>query len=187
MATIGDVIPAVREDVRRTANWSIALGVLMVLGGIAAIAIPAIAGLAVTATFGWLLIIVGALHLGYAWQGHGAAAIIGEIAIAVLFGALGVYLLGRPVAGLASLTLALAGFLVLKAAIEAVIAFKLRPLPGTGWLVVDALLTAGIAVMIAVAWPASTAWAIGTLAGVAMISSGVTRVMLSSAVRRVVA
>jgi len=32
-------------------------------------------------------------------------------------------------------------------------------------------------------WPSSSAWAIGTLVGVSLIISGVTRIMLSLAVR----
>jgi uncharacterized membrane protein HdeD (DUF308 family) len=41
--------------------------------------------------------------------------------------------------------------------------------------------------MIASAWPASSAWAVGVLVGVAMISSGFARLMLSITIRRVVA
>jgi uncharacterized membrane protein HdeD (DUF308 family) len=33
-------------------------------------------------------------------------------------------------------------------------------------------------------WPSSSAWAIGTLVGVSMILSGITRVMVSFAVRK---
>jgi uncharacterized membrane protein HdeD (DUF308 family) len=36
-------------------------------------------------------------------------------------------------------------------------------------------------------WPSSSVWAIGTLVGVSMIISGVTRVMFSLAVRKVAA
>jgi hypothetical protein len=39
--------------------------------------------------------------------------------------------------------------------------------------------------MIYMQWPSSSAWAIGTPVGVSMIISGVTRVMLSLAVRKV--
>jgi uncharacterized membrane protein HdeD (DUF308 family) len=39
--------------------------------------------------------------------------------------------------------------------------------------------------MIYMQWPSSSAWAIGTLVGVSMIISGVTRLMLSLAVRKV--
>jgi uncharacterized membrane protein HdeD (DUF308 family) len=159
----------------------------MMVSGVLAIAIPPLAGLAVTVMFGWLLIVTGALHLGFAWRGHGAAAVIGEIVVAVLYAALGFYTLARPVAGLASLTLAIAAYLVAKGVIEGVIAFTLRPMPGSGWLLFDAVLTIALAAMIASAWPASAAWAVGVLVGLAMVSSGFARLMVSTAVRRLVA
>ncbi|MBI3494078.1 MAG: hypothetical protein HY047_20215 [Acidobacteria bacterium] len=44
-----------------------------------------------------------------------------------------------------------------------------------------------LAVMIWSTWPSSAAWVIGTLVGISMLFSGMTRVMLSLAVRRIVA
>lgn len=174
-------------DVAESTKWSIVLSVLMMISGALAIGIPPLAGLAVTIVFGWLLIVTGALHLGFAWRGHGAATVVGEIVLAVLYAAIGVYMLSRPVAGLASLTLAISAYLVLKGVLEAIVAFKLRPLTGSGWLLFDGILTLTVAVLIASAWPASTAWAVGILVGVAMISSGFARLMVSLAVRRLVA
>jgi uncharacterized membrane protein HdeD (DUF308 family) len=176
-----------REDMRTTTTWSIVLGVLMIASGIAAIVLPAVAGLAVTVMLGWLLVFTGALHLGMAWRGHGAAAIVGEIVVSLLYAAVGIYLLARPAAGLASLTVALAVALAAKGVLEAVIAFSVRPLPGSGWLLLDGLVNVAIATLIAAAWPASTAWAVGILVGVSMVSSGFTRLMISSAVRGLVA
>ena len=187
MATMTGVMPTVRGEIRQSTTWSIVLSVLMMVSGVLAIAIPPLAGLAVTVMFGWLLIVTGALHLGFAWRGHGAAAVIGEIVVAALYAAIGLYMLARPVAGLASLTLAIAAYLVAKGVLEGVIAFKLRPMPGSGWLLFDAILTIALAAMIASAWPASTAWAVGVLVGIAMISSGFARLMVSTAVRRLVA
>jgi len=81
----------------------------------------------------------------------------------------------------------IAGYLAAKGALEGVFAFKFRQLPGTGWLLFDGVLTVAIAAMIASAWPASSAWAVGVLVGVTMISSGFARLMLSIGVRRIVA
>ena len=187
MSTITGVIPAIRGEVRQSATWSIVLSVLMIISGALAISIPPLAGLTVTVMFGWLLIVTGALHLGFAWRGQGAAAIIGEIAIAVLYGGLGFYMLAHPVAGLATLTLAIAGYLSAKGVLEGVIALKFRGVPGTGWLLFDGILTVVIAALIASAWPASAAWTVGTLVGIAMISSGFARLMPSIAVRRLAA
>jgi uncharacterized membrane protein HdeD (DUF308 family) len=173
-------------DIRTSTTWSIVLSVLMIVSGVAAIVVPAVAGLAVTVMFGWLLIFTGALHLGLAWRREGAAAIFGEIAISLLYAVVGFYLLARPIAGVASLTIAFAAWLAVKGVVEAVIAFQVRAAQGSGWLVFDGVLNVAIAAMIAAAWPASTAWAIGVLVGVSMVSSGFTRLMISSAVRGLV-
>jgi uncharacterized membrane protein HdeD (DUF308 family) len=187
MAAVSGVMAAVRGEIRQSTTWSIVLSVLMMASGLLAIAIPSIAGLTVTVMFGWLLIVTSVLHLAFAWRGQGAATIVGEILVAVLYAAIGFYLLARPVAGLASLTLAVAWYLLAKGVLEGVIAFKLRPLPGSGWLVFDGILTIVIAAMIGAAWPASTAWAVGVAVGVAMVSSGFARLMVSTAERRLVA
>jgi len=177
----------ITREIRELTTWSIVLSVLMMVSGVLAILIPPIAGLTVTVVFGWLLLFSGVLHLGFAWRGDRAASILGEILLAVLYGAIGLYMLARPVAGLASLTFAIAVYLVAKGLLEGAIAFKLRPLPGSGWLLFDGILTIAIAAMIGAAWPASTAWAVGVLVGVALFSSGLARLMVSVAVRRVLA
>jgi len=177
----------VTGDIHKATTWSIVLSVLMIAAGALAILSPAIAGVAVTVFFGWLLIFSGILHLAYAWQAGRPRAVVSEILLGILYGGIGVYLLARPGAGLASLTLALVFYLVLEGVLEFVLSFQLRPLPGSGWLLFDGIVTLVLAAMIGSAWPVSSLWAIGTLVGVSMFSSGITRLMLSVAVRRAVA
>jgi uncharacterized membrane protein HdeD (DUF308 family) len=133
------------RGMHESTTWAIVLSVLMMGTGVLAIMIPPIAGLTVTLMLGWLLIVTGALHLGFAWRGEHAATVVGEIALAVLYAATGLFMLARPVAGLVSLTLAIAAYLVAKGLLEGVIAFKLRLLSGSGWLLVDGILTVAIA------------------------------------------
>jgi uncharacterized membrane protein HdeD (DUF308 family) len=78
----------------------------------------------------------------------------------------------------------LAIYLVMEGVLEFILSFRLRPLPGSGWLLLDAIVTLLLAVMIGSAWPISSVWAIGTLAGASMFFSGITRLMISVAVRR---
>ena len=91
----------------------------------------------------------------------------------------------HPVAGLASLTLALAIYLLVEAVLEFVLGFTLRPLPGSGWLLVDGIITLILAVMIWRTWPSSTGWVIGTLVGISMLFCGVSRLAISLAARSV--
>jgi uncharacterized membrane protein HdeD (DUF308 family) len=174
-------------DIRKATTWSIVLSVLIIAAGVLAILSPAIAGVAVTVFVGWLLIFSGILHLAYAWQAGRAGAVVWEILVGILYGGIGFYLLARPVAGLESLTLALAIYLVTEGVLEFVLAFQLRPLPGSGWLLFDGIVTLVLAAMIGNAWPISSVWAVGTLVGVSMFSSGITRLRLSVAVRQAVA
>jgi len=171
-------------DIRTATTWSIVLSVLMIAAGVLAIVSPAIAGVAVAVVFGWLLIVSGILHLAFAWKAGRAGAVIWEILLGLLYGGIGIYLLAQPVAGLGSLTMALALYLVMESVLEFILSFQLRPAPGSGWLLFDAIVTLALAAMIWSAWPLSSAWAVGTLAGVSMFSSGITRLMLSIAVRR---
>ena len=93
----------------------------------------------------------------------------------------------NPVAGLAGLTFAVAAYLFIEGVLEFILSFQLRPRPGTGWLLVDGVITLILAVMIWSTWPSSAAWVVGTLIGISMFFSGLTRLMLSAAVRRAVA
>jgi len=69
--------------------------------------------------------------------------------------------------------------------LDIVLFFKMRSLGGSSWVLVDGIVTLLLGLMIYMQWPSSSAWAIGILVGVSMIISGVTRVMLSLAVRKV--
>ena len=51
-------------------------------------------------------------------------------------------------------------------------------------MLVDGIITLLLGLMINMQWPSSSAWAIGTLVGVSMIISGLTRVTLSLAIRK---
>jgi len=104
-----------------------------------------------------------------------------------VYAATAFYLLANPVLGLEAITLALAMYLVCEGALEFVLAFVLRPLPGTGWLVFDGIVTVLLAVLIWRGWPTSSTWVVGTLVGISMFFSGLTRLMISMAVRRIAA
>ena len=173
--------------VHQATTWSIALSVLMIAAGAIAICVPMIAGVAITAVIAWLLIFSGVLHLAFAWRGGRAGAVLWEILLGIVYGAIGFYVLTNPVAGLASLTLVIAIYLLIEGVLESVLSFQLRSLSGSGWLLLDGIVTLVLALMIWSTWPSSAAWVVGTLVGISMLFSGITRLMLSMTVRRMVA
>jgi len=170
-----------------TSGTSIALSILMIATGIVAICVPILAGVAVTALVGWVLVFSGLLHLTFAWSASRAGAALWEILLGVVYGAIGFYLVAHPLAGLASLTIALAIYLLLEGVLELALSFELRRLPGAGWLRLDGIVTLVLALLIGSTWPSSAIWVVGTLVGISILFSGVTRLMLMMAMRRVVA
>lgn len=173
--------------VKKSVGWSIGLSILMIVAGFLAIAVPQAAGIAVNLLVAWLLVFSGATHLVFAWHMRTTGAVLWELLLGILYVFVGAFLLFRPVAGLASLTLALAIYLFAEGVLELVLSFRLRPMPGSGWLLFDGVITLVLGVMIWRTWPSSTEWFIGTLVGLSMLFSGITRLMLSLAARRLVA
>ena len=172
--------------VKKTLGWSIFLSVLMIVAGLLAIIIPLIAGIAVTIFVGWLLVFSGVMHFAYAWHTRGAGGILWGLLLGVAYSCVGIYVLLRPMHGMVSLTLALAIYLFAESILEFILAVRLRPLPGSGWLVVDGIVTLILAVLIWRTWPSSTEWVLGTLVGISMLFSGITRLMISLAASRLV-
>lgn len=172
---------------KESVGWSIGLSLLMLLAGVLAIVMPPVAGIAVLAVLAWLLMFSGAVHLVFAWHTRTAGGVVWEILLGILYIFVGVYALLHPVAGLASLTLFLAIYLFMEAVLELVLSFRLRPMPGSNWLLFDGIVTLILAILIWRSWPSSTEWVIGTLVGISMLFSGAARLSLSLAARRVLA
>jgi len=183
----GDMERLFSSDVRRVTGWSIALSILMIIAGILAIASPFVAGMVVTRVVGWLLLFSGVLHFVYAFRGGGVTAVLWEILLAVVYAVAGFYILANPAIGLASLTVVIALYLFAEAILEFAESYMTRHEIGSGWLLFDGIVTLLLAFMILGTWPSSKMWAIGTLVGVSMLFSGISRLMMSSAVRRITA
>jgi uncharacterized membrane protein HdeD (DUF308 family) len=178
-------VTSVRGIMKESVGWSIGLSVLMIVAGLLAIALPQLAGITVNALVAWLLVFSGAVHLIFAWHTRTTGGMIWEILLGLLYNGIGVYLLLHPVAGLATLTLALAIYLFVEGILELVLSFAVRPLAGGGWLLFDGIITLILGAMIWRTWPSSTEWAIGTLVGISMLFSGITRLMISMSARSV--
>lgn len=176
---------SITKEINREVGWSIALSALMIVAGALAVIVPQASGIAVTIVVSWLMVFCGVAHLAFAWHTRRRGASWWGLLIGVIYIAAGGYILLHPVAGLASLTLVLATYLLMAAILEFVLAFRLRPLPGSGWLLLDGILTMILGVMIGWTWPSDTIWVIGMLVGISMIFSGFTRLMLSLSARRV--
>jgi len=170
--------------VRSASTLSILWGVTLIILGMLAVGSPFIAALAVNVIIAWLIVLAGVVHLTVAFHTREAGSLIWRLLVGLAYVCFGVYLIARPALGVVSLTLVLASLFLVEGILNIVLFFRIRPLQGSSWVLIDGIITLLLGLMIYLQWPSSSAWAIGTLVGVSMIISGVTRVMLSLAVRK---
>jgi uncharacterized membrane protein HdeD (DUF308 family) len=172
------------ETIRQASTLSILWGVLLIVFGMFAVGSPFIAAVAVSIAVAWLIILAGVVHVMLAFHAHRAVRLVWKLLVGLAYAFFGVYLILHPVLGVASLTLVIAVLFLIEGILDVILFFNMRSMRGAFWVLVDGIVTLLLGLMIYLQWPSSAVWAIGVLVGVSMIISGVTRVMLSLAVRK---
>jgi len=170
--------------IKKASGWFIGVAVMFILLGTMSIIEPGVAGLAVTILVGWLLILGGGAHLVAAFSGGGAGRVIWLVLIGIVYIVGGFYFLTHPLLGLGTLTLLLAVIILMEAVFEVISYFRMRGEGGSGWLLVNALITLLLGGLIWFHWPSSSAWAIGILVGVNLLMTGISRLMFGLAARQ---
>jgi uncharacterized membrane protein HdeD (DUF308 family) len=163
---------------------SIVWAAVLVLFGFLAIALPFATSLGVVAIIAWLIIFSGGLQFVHAFQSKGIGSALWKILVATLYVIVGGYFLLNPILGVAGFTLALAIFFVAEGAMDLVAYFSSRSYGGSGWVLLDGIVTLILGILVWRQWPSSSLWLIGTLVGISMIMTGTTRLMISLAAGR---
>ena len=169
---------------KEATGMSIGWAVVMIALGFTALFLPFETGLAVSIVVGWFIVFSGLAYLAYAFSAQGAGTFLWRILIGIIYVVGGVFLAFHPGLTLESLTLVVAAIFLAESALEIVVFFQFRSLPGAGWILFDAIVTLVLAYVIWRPWPSSSGWAIGTLLGVNLIVSGITRLMYSVTARK---
>lgn len=169
--TAGDAITRTVRD-----HWKLFLieGIILVVLGLLAIAVPLLAGLAVTMLFGWLFLISGIVGLITTFSMRQAPGFWWSVLSAVLGILVGGLLLAQPALGLVTLTYVLIAFFVVEGV--ATIMFALdhrRKLSGRWcWMLVSGIVDLFLAAIILMGLPGTVAWALGLIVGINMVFGG---------------
>jgi uncharacterized membrane protein HdeD (DUF308 family) len=183
IATIGRALEsAVRE------HWVLFLveGIVLVILGIAAILVPALATITFTILIGWLFLISGIVGLVTTlWMRH-APGFWWSLLSAFIAIVAGILLLLRPLTGALSLTLLLGAFFIVEgiASIMYAIDHRNQLTSRWGWMLVSGIIDLIIAGIIIAGLPGTAAWALGLLVGVNLLFGGAAMISIALAARR---
>jgi uncharacterized membrane protein HdeD (DUF308 family) len=168
------------------AHWKffLAEGIVMLVLGLVAIAVPEIASLAIAILIGWLFFIGGIFRTLSVLRHRDMPGFAWSLLTAVLAIVLGLVLLLRPMAGVLTLTIALVIFFVVEGIAAILLAIEhRRHLASWGWVLLSGLVDLLLAFLIWDGWPSSAGWAIGLLVGINMVFVGLSMIMTALAAR----
>lgn len=178
LALFGAELEAVRK------HWWLfmVLGILLVLGGIVAVACPFVSSLAAVMVLGIILIVAGIFTIiGAFWAGKWSALLL-QLLVGVLYVVAGMAIRDTPVESTALLTMFIAAFFIVVGIFRIVVSLVER-FPQWGWALVNGVITLLAGLIIYDTYPFSALWVIGLLVGLELIFGGWTWIMLSLVMR----
>jgi uncharacterized membrane protein HdeD (DUF308 family) len=183
---MADELLTVRRAVRSHATLFLAQGVIITLLGVAAVIWPHLSSLAVDIFLGWVFLFSGIVGLGLMLLAPNASSFLWSLLTGALALFAGVVLLWHPAQGVVSLTLVLVAFFIVEGLFQIAAALAYRSIfpESWGWMLFSGIIDLILAGLIVAGLPGAAGWALGLIAGVNLISSGLAIIIVALTVQR---
>jgi len=163
----------------RMSTSSIVISIALIVMGLLAVVLPAIPSVGIVLLIGWLVLFDGIIQFAHAFQSKGIGHVAWKLLVSACYIVTGILLVARPLVGLAGVTLTLAAFFFALGVVDIVSYFLARAHFRSGWMLLNGIVTLTLGVIIWRRWPANSLWVLGSLVGVAMVMTGITRLMMT--------
>jgi len=181
-----DINAAIRKSIREHWRMFLIEGVILLILGLAAIALPPIAGLATALVLGWLFLLGGIVGLIATFGQKNAPGFWWALLSAAVSVLAGGVLLANPAQGVATLTYVLIAFFLIDGIIIIVMALEhRRELSGRWeWMMLGGVMDLILAGIIIAGLPGTLAWALGLLVGIDLVFGGITLIAMAMSARQ---
>jgi uncharacterized membrane protein HdeD (DUF308 family) len=166
------------SNIQKASNSGLWIGVLLIVLGIAAVVLPNVTTIVAETWIAIILASAGASKIFYAIQTR-SEGFVWKLLLGILYVGTGIMLFVYPLTGVLSLTLLLGSFFLTEGVFETVLAFQIRPRQNWGWVLADGIVTLLLGGLVWFQWPFNAPWLIGLLVGISVLSTGISRIMLS--------
>jgi len=154
-ASIEEKLMASRKLIAEKWGWFLALGIVLIIVGFAAIAFPFVSTLAAKIMLGWLFLIGGVVMVIHAFSAQAWQGFVWSLLIGILYVVAGGYLAFFPLTGLLTLAVLLVILFLAEGLFEVIMAFRVRPHDGWGFLLLSGIAALAVGVIIALDLPGS--------------------------------
>jgi len=162
-------------------HWKLFLaeGILFILLGLCAMAIPQLFTVAIVLFLGWIILFGGAVQIIRAFMfsdmpGFGSWLFMGILQVVV-----GYLFIAQPAAGVLTLTMLVALFFAFEGIAKISLAFMMRPLANWGLILFSGITALVFALIISISWSETSQWLLGLFLGINMIFLGWSLVKIS--------
>ncbi len=172
------------QDIKQSSSALMAGGILAIIIGIIAIAVPAVASVSIAILVGILVIVLAVAWLLAAFQSSatpGWKVTGGILSVLLLIG--GLWILFNPIDATIGLTAVIAVVFIAMGVVRVGTAIAHRGGEGVGLVGFGGALAIIIGVLIAASFPSSAAWAIGLLVGIQFLFDGFGLVFVAAAIK----
>lgn len=162
-----------RREINEHRRFFRITGIAAIVIGALAILMPYVATLAASVVLGALFLVNGVIACVTAFGARRAGRTAMGFFLGVLFLIAGGALLLDPEGGVLALTVVLTAFLIASGLMKLWFGFRLRPVPGSGWMLAGGALSLLLGIVIWSGLPGTAFWVIGLIIGIDLIFYGV--------------
>jgi uncharacterized membrane protein HdeD (DUF308 family) len=173
-------------EIRESSGALTSLGILIVFLGMIAWMSPLFTGITIAIMIAMVMIAGGIAGTIYSFKSPSFKEGIWKFLFGGLTLIFGFILLAFPGEGLGALTIILIIFFILEGISKLVIAFKIKPNEGWGWVLFSGILSLLFALIIITKWPVSGAWAVGITVGTYLLVFGLSMISFGSSTREAI-
>jgi uncharacterized membrane protein HdeD (DUF308 family) len=184
MTKFADAFSAGIEEVRKSWGWLLALGILLIVLGIACVGTARTATTVSILVFGWILLFSGVAWFVGAFQAWSWGGVFLYLLNAIIRGVTGYLLVRHPDAGAEAVTILLASLFVV-GGIFRMVAAGLIKFPRWGWTVFSGAVAVILGFTLLRNWPTSSTFFIGLAIGIDLILDGSALVGFAGAIHSV--
>jgi uncharacterized membrane protein HdeD (DUF308 family) len=170
------------QGVQKHGSRMTMFGVITMILGIIAMAMPLAVGAGVALVIGIVVLLAGVSRLWWGFKAEGGQRVF-LLVVGVLTTLCGVVMLANPVITAGVLTILLAIYFIADGIFEILGSFSMRPSQGWGWLLFAGIVSLLLGIMIWRQFPLSGLVAIGVLLGIKLIIAGLLMITVGSAAK----
>ncbi len=169
----GEFVGAVRRSLKEHWVMFAVQGIVLVILGALAIALPVIASVTVAAFVGWLLFFAGVFRAIALIRAPHAPGYWSSLLLSILCAILGLIIALYPLQGAVTLTMVLTAYFIVHGISSFMLAFALRG--GTGrWvlLLIGGIIDLALAGLVIAGWPDTSVFILGLYVGINLLFTG---------------